>query len=441
MTVLHGGRIFDYATGTLDEACDLCFDERRIERIANGSESMGCVFPVDSPITETIDVSGCILLPGFHNAHAHTAMTLFRGLVEDVSIDDWFNKHIWIVEQNLTPEDVYWGTMLGALEMLRSGVTHVSDHYFSMDRAFAAYREAGMRANLAWAMFGIGDDAESDFDRALDFARSFRTEEPLITTSLGPHSPYLCPPDFLRKTAMRAKDENFPLHIHVSETESQVRESVTRTGKTPVDVLAETGILTRRTMLAHAYYATNADLELIRRSGSTVAHCPKTFMKFGFVSDLLPRALRNGVQLALGSDGVASNNTMSILEAARDATLLAKCATGDATVAPVHQISRLMSGGGMLSALPAQTKIAPGDPPDLLVVRIDRPHLVPHRNLAAHLLYSAQESDIEMVFVGGRKVIDRGHHTWIDEEEVYRRVNSIADRLSVHRTDTPMHSF
>lgn len=441
MIEIIGGRIFDFEAGELGGPSYISVDEFGIEQIHTLSKSGGRVVPVDTRIEETIHAEGCAVLPGFRNNHAHTAMSLLRGPVEDVSIDDWFNKHVWIVEQNLTPEDVYWGTMLGALEMLHAGVTFVSDHYFHMNRAFDAYRETGMRANLAWATFGIGDGVDENFAGAVDFARSHRSESELLTTSLGPHSPYLCPPDFLRRTSETAEKEDLPVHIHVSETREQVARSMKAFGRSPVEVLDDAGILTASTLLAHAYYAGDSDLSLIRERKSAIAHCPKTFMKFGFVSDILERVLRNKIPIALGSDGVVSNNTMSISEAARDAALLAKCATGNAESVPVKEISGLLSGPSVLAKLPLQTRICPGDPPDLILVDLNKPHLTPTGNLASHIIYSLRESDIRTVIVGGRVVVDQGRHRWIDEAKVLRQASEIYRRLSVHRTDRPMQSF
>ena len=441
MIEIQGGRIADLAAGTLEEPSTISVGSDVIECITPFSPDKGTDTPADHAVDETIDAEGTIIIPGFRNNHAHTAMTLLRGLVEDVSIEDWFNRHVWIVEQNLTPEDVYWGTLLGSLEMLHAGVTFVSDHYFHMDRAFEAYRASGMRANLAWATFGVGENVDAQFDRAVEFARSYRIEADTITTALGPHSPYLCPPEALRKSAETAQREELPLHIHVSETRDQVERSYKEHGKSPVALLAETEILSPNTMLAHAYYAGDDDLVLISRHGSAIAHCPKTFMKFGFMSDILPRALRMNIPVTLGSDGAASNNTMSICEAARDAALLAKCATGDAHVATVSQLLSLLSPASPLASLPAQTRVRTGDPPDLLLLRPRQPHLMPSQNFTSHVLYSLRESDIETVIVGGKVVIDNGVHRWIDEDEVMRHATEIFQRLSVHKTDRPMQTF
>ncbi|UCF99579.1 MAG: amidohydrolase family protein [Spirochaetaceae bacterium] len=145
---------------------------------------------------ELIEASGLYVIPGLVNLHAHTAMTLLRGAAEDVNEERWFNDYVWIYERNLKPEDVYVGTLLGAAEMLLSGVTYVADHYFYMDRAFEAYRKAGMRADLSWVVFGNGEDWWGELEQSLEFVHEYRDKDPRINASLGPHSPYICPPFF-----------------------------------------------------------------------------------------------------------------------------------------------------------------------------------------------------------------------------------------------------
>ena len=192
---------------------------------------------------EIINGRGLYLIPGLVNAHAHTGMTLLRGAAEDVRVEDWFNKYIWIYEQNLTPDNVYFGTLLGAAEMLLSGVTLVADHYFFMDRAWQAYKDIGIRADLSWALFGTGDNWQATYRQALDFTEKHINRDPRLTISLGPHSPYICSDEFLRECVKQAEALKVKLHIHVSEEKTQVSRSLEERGKTPVEVLHSTGIL------------------------------------------------------------------------------------------------------------------------------------------------------------------------------------------------------
>jgi 5-methylthioadenosine/S-adenosylhomocysteine deaminase len=289
----------------------LSFKKMNIQKNMNILIDQGRIKDISSVLTDSelsnevvIDGTGKYIIPGLVNAHAHTAMTLLRGVAEDVTVDDWFNKHVWIYEQSLTPDDVYVGTLLGAAEMLLSGVTAVADHYFAMDRAFDAYVESGMRANISWAVFGTGPDNETQFETAMKFTKDYSGKNSRISISLGPHSPYICPEDFLKKVSTVSSKLELPMHIHVSETEAQVLDSLKKTGLTPIQVLDKTGVLRKGTILAHAFWATDDDLRLIKERGSGIAHCAKSYMKFGDINDLLPRAIKAGVKIAYGSDGL-----------------------------------------------------------------------------------------------------------------------------------------
>jgi len=390
---------------------------------------------------ELIDAAGMYVLPGFVNTHAHTAMTLLRGAAEDVPVDSWFNDYIWIYERNLRPEDVYWGTLLGAAEMLLGGVTCVADHYFRMDQAFRAYRQAGMRADLAWAVFGTGEGWESQLERALEFTLAHRDREPTITVSLGPHSPYVCPRGFLRRVADKAAELGLKLHIHVSEEPGQVERSLAEHGLTPVEVLEAEGVLRPGTVLAHAAAATDSDLERIRCAGAGIAHCPKTYLRFGGLPDILPRALGAGVAVGLGTDGPASGSTLSVLENARDAALMAKCARRDPTVAAVGEVLPLVHAGGRLLGLPEYGVIQPGCLADLVLLDPGLPSMQPEVCPPANLLYSLNEASVHTVIVNGRVVVRDRKLLSVDLQELYARVREITGRLLRRTSDRPMQRY
>jgi 5-methylthioadenosine/S-adenosylhomocysteine deaminase len=390
---------------------------------------------------ELIDASGLYLIPGLVNLHAHTAMTLLRGAAEDVNEERWFNDYVWIYERNLEPEDVYVGTLLGAAEMLLSGVTCVADHYFHMDQAFAAYKTAGMRADLSWVVFGTGEDWEKRVEQTFEFLNEYRDKDPRITLSLGPHSPYICPHPFLRRVSDGASEMGLKMHIHVSETGEQVQSSLAEHGKTPVEVLWDTEVLRPGTILAHAYYATDSDLELIRDSGAGVAHCAKTYLKFGDVHDFLPRALTAGVKVGLGTDGPCSNNTLSIFEAARDAAYIAKSDRDDAEVAPIAEVLPLVHRGGEILGFPGYGRIEEGGLADLVLIDPAAANMVPEHNVFANLLFSLNERNIHTVVVDGRVVVRQGALVNIEIKEVIAKTVEIVSRITNRDYDGPLQRY
>jgi 5-methylthioadenosine/S-adenosylhomocysteine deaminase len=390
---------------------------------------------------ELIDASGMYVIPGLVNLHAHAAMTLLRGAAEDVNEERWFNDYVWMYERNLTPEDVYIGTLLGAAEMLLSGVTCVADHYFNMDRAFQAYRQAGMRADLSWTVFGTGEGWEEQVQRALEFLREYRDRDPRITLSLGPHSPYICHRSFLHRIADQASEMDLKMHIHVSETGEQVQRSLAEHGKTPVVILADTGVLRPGTILAHAYYATDGDLELIREAGAGVAHCAKTYLKFGDVQDFLLRALAAGVPVGLGTDGPCSNNTLSIFEAARDAAFIAKSIRDDAEVAPIAEVLPLVHRGGEILGFPGYGRIREGGLADLVLIDPATANMVPEHNVFANLLYSLNQGNIHTVIVDGRVAVRQGVLVNIDLREVIAKTLEVLTRITKRDYDGPLQRY
>ncbi len=412
---------------------DILIREGRITEIAEHKEGR-------APDEETIDGSGMYCIPGLTNNHSHTAMTLLRGVAEDVPVADWFNKHVWIYEQGLTARDVYVGTLLGAAEMLLSGVTAVADHYFYMDEAFEAYRVSGMRANLAWAVFGTGDESGEQFERAMDFTKEYSGREERITLSLGPHSPYLCSDDFLKRMVKRSEEFGIPLHIHVSETEDQVEKMLRERGMTPVEVLEKNGVLKEGTILAHAYWATDSDLALIKKRRAGVAHCAKTYMKFGDVNNFLSRALKKGVNVSFGSDGSASNNTINIFETARDAALLAKCADRDAEAGKIEEILPLMTNGSVIG-LESYGDLVKGAPADLVLIDPSTPNMLPGNSVFADILYSIDTRNIDTVIVAGKTVVRRGKLLTINSDDLKKEAFEIGKRLFSTKADTPMQKY
>jgi 5-methylthioadenosine/S-adenosylhomocysteine deaminase len=378
------------------------------------------------------------LVPGLVNAHCHAAMTLLRGSAEDCSVEDWFNRKIWIYEQALTPEDVYWGSLLAHAEMLLAGVTCVADHYFHMDQAFRACEASGIRADLAWAVFGAGEGWKRQYEEALEFTAAHAWKNPRIAVSLGPHSPYICPESFL---ADKAGERGLKMHVHVSEEKGQVERSLAAKGKTPVQVLADTGVLGPGSVLAHAYYATDADLALIRQKGAGVAHCSKTYAKFGDIGDFLPRALAAGVRVGLGTDGPASNNTLGIFEQARWAALMAKSSLRDARAARIGQVLPLCHAGGGILGLPGYGRLEEGSLADLVLIDPRTPSMLPEHDVFANILYSLGERNVHTVIVDGKVLVREGRLLHIDAAEIARRTAGITSRLVAAAAERPMQQY
>jgi 5-methylthioadenosine/S-adenosylhomocysteine deaminase len=241
--------------------------------------------------------------------------------------------------------------------------------------------------------------------------------------------------------AEKADELGVKMHIHVSEEEKQVTRSLEQHGMTPVEVLRDTGVLRKRTILAHAYYATEDDLRLIQGSGAVVAHCPKTYMKFGDMNDFLPRAVMAGVVVGLGTDGAASNSTMNLFEAARDAALLAKCATGDPEVATISEVLPLLGTASELLGSQDCGRIEEGALADLVLIHPHTPNMQPENDVFANLLYSVGDRNVKTVIVDGRVVVRDGKLVNVDLDALRHEVAAAAERLRVPAEGPPKQTY
>ena len=429
--IIKNTTILNFKDLSVKEDVDVLIEGNRIKRIGKNLNSD----------REVIDGSKFYLTPGITNCHAHVAMTLLRGSAEDTTTFDWFNKHIWVYEKNLTPEGVYIGTLLGVAEMLLSGVTLVCDHYFYMDKAYRAYKESGIRADLAWAVFGTGEGWEEKFKEAMNFTEKYSGIDERLTISLGPHSPYICPEKFLKKIAEISESTGLKSHIHVSEEQWEIDKSLKEKGRTPIEYLKDVGILKKGTILAHAYFATDSDLDLIKNVGAYISHAPKTYMRFGVVKDLLPRAIERGITISFASDGPASNSNMNIFEVARDAALLAKVSTANPELGRVEELIPLLSTGGEFIGRKDLGEVKEGFIADLLLIKKNSPNMNPDTNIFANILYSLSDRDIDTVIVDGKIVVKNGKLLTIDIEEVVREANRIRDKMVVRKDEKPMQTF
>lgn len=390
--------------------------------------------PQDFAAAEIIDGRDHVALPGLVNAHTHTPMSLQRGWAEDLPFDRWLNERIWVAESALTEEDVYWGAALAACEMIRSGIVAFADHYFWMDQVARIVQESGMKALLAWCIFGLGADKEvggASLERTEDFVRPWQNAgDGRIKTTLGPHSPYVCSPEFLRRVLDSAHKLGVGIHLHVAESQEQVDRSLKEHGKTPVAHLASLGVLDVQTIAAHCLYLSDEDIVILADKRAVVPHCPKTYLKLAMGNARIPDMLARGVHVALGTDGPASNNTIDILESARIATLWQKNEHRDPEMMPSMLMLKLATQNGARALGFADSGILQvGARADIILFDCDKPHLRPRHDLAANIVHSARPGDIDYVIVDGQVLLRDGKLTTLDEEKILYEAERRAFRL------------
>ncbi len=385
------------------------------------------------PGVTVLEGKGLLAMPGLINTHAHVPMVIFRGLAEDVPIDRWFNEFIWPLESNLTESDVYWGALLGLIEMIEGGVTTVADHYFHMDQVARAVEEAGTRAHLGQAIFSSrGYPALAE---TAAFAERWKGGAGgRITTCMAPHAPYTCDDGFLRASVGHANRVGVGIHIHAAEDMNQTRASVERRDLTPIEVLSHTGVLSVPTIIAHGCGLMPQDVELLARNRDHVgiAHAPKTYLKLAM--GITPiRALRKaGVPVGLASDGAVSNNTLDLFESLRLMALMQKHEASDPEVMPIPEALDIATRGSakVLGLGDRIGTLAPGYQADLILVDTRGAHWQPPHNLGAGLVYSARSSDVHTVMVEGRVLMSERRLLTLDKERVLAEVAKSMERLA-----------
>ena len=328
--------------------------------------------------TETIDCRNSFTTPGFINAHTHAAMTLFRSYADDMALLDWLQQKIWPAEANLVAEDVYWGTQLAIAEMLASGTTAFADMYFFMDQVAKACTETGMRASLSRGLIeadGPQQDQRFEENEQL-FVDYHGAADGRITVMLGPHAPYTCPPECMKKVVAMAQRLGAEIHVHLAETQWEVDQSMKKYGKSPVAVLNELGVFERGTLAAHCVWVSPEDIEILAAKKVRVAHNPASNMKLASGAAPVAAMLAAGVTVALGTDGATSNNNLDMLEEVRLASFLQKLNRMDPTVLPTRQVLALASQGGAAALGQADSlgKIEPGYKADLAIFDTTAPH-------------------------------------------------------------------
>ncbi|MNN01421.1 5-methylthioadenosine/S-adenosylhomocysteine deaminase [compost metagenome] len=382
---------------------------------------------------ETFDGKGLLFLPGLINTHGHAAMSLLRGYGDDLALQVWLQEKMWPMEAKFTGEDVYRGTALSVLEMLKGGTTTFLDMYDHMDQVGKVVEESGMRAVLTRGVIGLcpPEVQQQKLDEAVAFARDWNGKaDGRITTMISPHSPYTCPPDYIEKLVQAAHDLNLPLHTHMSETKAEVQQNVDDYGVRPVQHLLNLGVFSRPTLLAHAVHLTDEEIEILAAHKVTVSHNPGSNLKLASGIARVPELLKAGVVVSLGTDGPASNNNLDMFEEIRLAALIHKGVSGDPTAVPAREALLMGTEYGAKSLFLDNTgQLAAGMKADFIAVNTEQAHFLPRTDYISHVVYSAGPKDVEHVWIDGKQVVRHGECLTLDEERVRFEAQSAFEGL------------
>jgi 5-methylthioadenosine/S-adenosylhomocysteine deaminase len=383
------------------------------------------------PAGRVIDARGGIIMPGLVNTHTHAAMTLFRGLADDLPLMAWLNEHIFPAEAALDARQVQCGALLACAEMILSGTTTFCDMYLFEAAVARAAQQAGMRAVVGEVLFDFPSPAYGDiangFACTQQLIDAFRGD-PLITVAVEPHSPYLCRPELLERAFRLAERHELPMVIHLSETAGEVETIRARYGRTPVGHLAALGLLAPNVLACHCVALTDADIELLRAHDVKVSHNPESNMKLASGVAPVPRMLAAGICVGIGTDGAASNNNLDLFQEMDTAAKLHKGHTLDPTVMDAQTVLRMatIDGARALGLGERIGSLETGKQADLIILDTRKPHLTPMYHPASHLVYAARGSDVSTVLIDGRIVMRDRRILTFDAEAAMDEVNRLA---------------
>jgi 5-methylthioadenosine/S-adenosylhomocysteine deaminase len=388
-----------------------------------------------APTGQLVNAGGCLILPGLVNTHSHLAMTLLRGLADDLPLMDWLENHIWPAEKtHMNREAVRLGTELAVAEQLLAGVTTTTDMYFFGNEVAAVLAEAGMRGVIAESLIDFATPRcktpEEMMEKQRELAQEYR-DHPLITPSVAAHAPYTVSANNLVKEAELAEELGTTLQIHLSESRWEVEKLMEEKGRSPVAYLADLGVLSERTVAAHCVHVSPEDIETLVEFEVGVAHNPVSNLKLASGVAPIPAMVEAGVKLGLGTDGAASNNTLDLLRDTQLASLLHKGVFGDPTVLPARSMIEMatIGGAGVLGLETEIGTLTEGKIADLVCFSVDGPHATPVFDPWSHLVYAARSSDVRHVLVQGKLVVGNRHLNTMDQERIESEARDFAQQL------------
>ncbi len=387
---------------------------------------------------EVLPGKGKAILPGLINTHTHAAMVYFRGIADDLPLNEWLHKHIWPAENTwLSPSFVGDAVELACIEMAKGGITTYNDMYFFEDAAGEATKRVGMRAVLGSGILDFpsvsAQSADQYLENAKQFVRNWRDDE-LIVPCIAPHALYTCGTDTLKKAKTLAEILQVNLHIHLSETQWEVGEVMARHHKRPVEYLADLGFLDESVLAAHCIWLNDHEIELLAKHRVGVSHCMESNLKLASGFAPVVSMLSAGVKVSFGTDGAASNNDLNIFSEMSTTAKVHKALSNDPTaldaktalLMATRWAAEVLGLGSMIGSIEG------GKRADLIAIDLHKPHLSPLYNIYSHLVYAVAASDVDMVMVNGKLLMRDRRLLSVDEEEILRKASGWRQKIQPH---------
>lgn len=378
-----------------------------------------------------IDGENKVAIPGLINTHTHSSMTLLRGYADDLPLKEWLETKIWPFESKLRKNDFYWGSKLAILEMIKTGTTTFSDMYFSMDEIAKAVKETGIRAVLSEGLIEE-NDGEKGLQNSVRFAKEWNNKaNGRITTMLAPHSPYTCSRDYLKKIVKKADEIGVPIHTHLAETENEVKITKEKYDKSPTKFLKEVNFFSVPILAAHCIYLDESDMEILAENNVGVTHNPLSNMKLGSGIANISKMIDKGINVGLGTDGVASNNNLDLFEEAKIAAYLQKVDKKDPSLINTNDLLRMLTiNGAKILKIDNLGKLKENYIADLVLLDINKSsYFYPHHNNLSNIFYSSNSNSVNTVIINGKIVLEEGNLLTMKENEIFQEVEKRAGEL------------
>lgn len=385
-----------------------------------------------------IDGKDRLAIPGLVNCHTHSYMSFMRNVADDLSFMDWLFGTIDPIEQQMTDEDTYWGACLAIIEMMKSGTTCFNDMQMNIHQTTRAVKESGMRAVISRGLVGSGNDeagrmrlnqAYEERDAAADCDR--------LTFMLGPHAPYTCDDRFMRIVSEEAKKNNMRIHVHLSESESEIEQIKEKYHCTPIEMAEKNGLFDVPAVAAHCVQITESDMDILRKKNVSVVTNPASNMKLGNGFAPVPEMLEKGINVCIGTDGAASNNSLNLFHEMSLLALIHKGVAKTPQCISAKETIRIatINGAKALGLEKEIGSIEEGKKADIAILNLNTPSLTPRNNLIAGLSYSANGSEVETVIIDGKITMEERKILTMDEELVYKKINEIIVRMGLDKKE------
>lgn len=431
--VINGGMVLTMVEGQdpIPEANIYVLDGRIIDIQKKDNDDF-----VPKGHTEVLDAKNAIIMPGLVNTHTHLAMTLFRGFADDLPLKKWLFEKIFPAEAEfLNPETVYWGALLGCLEMIRSGTTCLADGYFFQDETVRAVHESGLRGLIAQGVLDFPapgvDDPKDNLKVAGNFIEKWHNFSDRITPGMFCHSPVTCSDSTLRSAMEISRAFEVPLQIHLSETLDEVNEIIKKTGKRPVYYLDQLGFLNENLIAAHAVHLEKGEMKCLKENGTKIVHLPESNMKLSSGVSNVDWMINVGLTIGLGTDGCASNNNLDLFGEMDTAAKLAKVMAYDPTRLVAKTVLEMATSRGA-AVLGLEKEIGTleiGKKADIIIIDLNSPHLCPVYDPISTLVYSATGADVKHVVIDGKLLMKDREFMTLDSEEIMEKVGEISRKI------------